>query len=81
MEAIIYTKSMTTSLRLDMQRHNAQYSPISVREFSHSHDRFLIIDDEVYHIGASIKDLGKKWFAFCRMELRGEELLHKLETI
>ena len=80
-EATIYTKGVTAAFRLDVQRHNAQYRPVTVREFAHSHDRFLVVDDEVYHIGASIKDLGKKWFAFCKMELRAEELLRRVETI
>lgn len=80
-EATIFTKSLNATFRLDVQRHNAQYRPVTVREFAHSHDRFLVIDDEVYHIGASIKDLGKKWFAFCKMELRAEELLRRVETI
>ena len=79
-EATIYTKGVTAAFRLDVQRHNAQYRPVTVREFAHSHDRFLVIDDEVYHIGASIKDLGKKWFAFCKMELRVEDLLRRVET-
>ena len=79
-EATIFTKSLNATFRLDVQRHNAQYRPVTVREFAHSHDRFLVIDDEVYHIGASIKDLGKKWFAFCKMELRVEELLRRAET-
>ena len=80
-EATIFTKSLNATFRLDVQRHNAQYRPVTVREFAHSHDRFLVIDDEVYHIGASIKDLGKKWFAFCKMELRAEELLRRVETV
>lgn len=53
---------------VETKRHNAQYAPISVQAFSLSHDRFLCIDDEVYHIGASIKDLGKRWFAFSLLE-------------
>lgn len=80
-EATIFTKSLNATFRLDVQRHNAQYRPVTVREFAHSHDRFLVVDDEVYHIGASIKDLGKKWFAFCKMELLAEELLRRVETI
>ena len=80
-EATIYTKGVTAAFRLDVQRHNAQYRPVTVREFAHSHDRFLVVDDEVYHIGASIKDLGKKWFAFCKMELRAEDLLRRVETV
>lgn len=80
-EATIFTRSLNATFRLDVQRHNAQYRPVTVREFAHSHDRFLVIDDEVYHIGASIKDLGKKWFAFCKMELRAEDLLRRVETV
>ncbi len=80
-EATIFTRSLNATFRLDVQRHNTQYRPVTVREFAHSHDRFLVIDDEVYHIGASIKDLGKKWFAFCKMELRAEDLLRRVETV
>ena len=76
--ATIYTKKPTAQLQLDIQKHNAQYPPISVIEFDRSHDRFLCIDDTVYHLGASIKDLGKKWFAFNRMEMSTSELLQKL---
>ena len=76
--ATIYTKKPTAQLQLDIQKHNAQYPPISVIEFDRSHDRFLCIDETVYHLGASIKDLGKKWFAFCRMEMPTTELLQKL---
>ena len=61
----------------DLQRHNAQYSPIAINEFQNAHDRFLCIDDTVYHIGASLKDLGKKWFAFGRMEIDTDMLLQK----
>lgn len=73
--ATIYTKSMDKTLQLDIEKHNAQYSPITIKHFSNSHDRFLIIDDTVYHIGASIKDLGKKWFAFSKMEITAAELI------
>ncbi|MBQ2291673.1 MAG: virulence RhuM family protein [Paludibacteraceae bacterium] len=76
--ATIYTKKPTAQLQLDIQKHNAQYPPISVIEFDRSHDRFLCIDDTVYHLGASIKDLGKKWFAFNRMEMPTSELLNKI---
>ena len=76
--ATIYTKKPTAQLQLDIQKHNAQYPPISVIEFDRSHDRFLCIDDTVYHLGASIKDLGKKWFAFNRMEMPTTELLQKI---
>ena len=77
--ATIYTKKPTAQLQLDIQKHNAQYPPISVLEFDRSHDRFLCIDDTVYHLGASIKDLGKKWFAFCRMEISTTELLQQIK--
>ena len=76
--ATIYTKKPTAQLQLDIQKHNAQYPPISVVEFDRSHDRFLCIDETVYHLGASIKDLGKKWFAFNRMEMPTTELLKKI---
>ena len=78
--ATIYTKKPSAQLQLDIQKHNAQYPPISVVEFDRSHDRFLCIDDTVYHLGASIKDLGKKWFAFNRMEMPTTELLQKIQT-
>ena len=76
--ATIYTKKPSAQLQLDIQKHNAQYPPISVVEFDRSHDRFLCIDETVYHLGASIKDLGKKWFAFNRMEMPTSELLNKI---
>jgi hypothetical protein len=68
-EAIIYTKSISRVLRLDLERHNNQYPPIQLQELRDSHDRFLIIDrKELYHVGASLKDLGKKWFAFSKLD-------------
>ena len=76
--ATIYTKKPSAQLQLDIQKHNAQYPSISVVEFDRSHDRFLCIDETVYHLGASIKDLGKKWFAFNRMEMPTTELLKKI---
>ena len=76
--ATIYTKKPSAQLQLDIQKHNAQYPPISVVEFDRSHDRFLCIDETVYHLGASIKDLGKKWFAFNRMEMPTTKLLNKI---
>ena len=72
--AQIYTRSITQLLTLDLQRHNAQYQPVAIGEFSNAHDCFLCIDDTVYHIGASLKDLGKKWFAFSRMEIDADAL-------
>lgn len=77
-KAKVYTKNLTPQLSLDLEKHNAQYAPIEVVPFDRSHDRFLCIDDTVYHIGASLKDLGKKWFAFAKMELTTDELLTKI---
>ena len=78
--ATIYTKKPSAQLQLDIQKHNAQYPPIDIVTFDRSHDRFLCIDETVYHLGASIKDLGKKWFAFNRMEMKTTELLQKIQT-
>ena len=74
----ILTKSVSPQLQLDIEKHNSQYSPIKLEVFTNSHDRFLCIDDTVYHIGASLKDLGKKWFAFSKMEIDTESLMKKL---
>lgn len=75
----IFTKSISKQLELDLKKHNQQYQAIEVKVFSKSHDRFLIIDNEiVYHIGASLKDLGKNWVAFSRMELKSLEMINKL---
>ena len=77
--ATIYTQQVSRQLRLDVDRHNSQYPPIEVDVFRRSHDRFLCIDDTVYHVGASIKDLGKKWFAFSKMEdFKPEELVARI---
>lgn len=66
----IYTQKITAQLQLDLDKHNDQYPPINIRTYRNSHDRFLIVDDkEVYHIGASLKDLGKKMFAFSKLEI------------
>lgn len=67
-DATIYTLKIFAQFQLDIAKHDAQYPAISVKVFTKSHDRFLIVDDKVYHIGASLKDLGKKWFAFSLME-------------
>lgn len=68
--ATIYTQKITPQLQLDLDKHNDQYPPINIRTYRNSHDRFLIVDDkEVYHIGASLKDLGKKLFAFSKLEI------------
>ena len=76
--ALIYTRTITRQFALDLQRHNAQYRAVDVNEFQNVHDRFLCIDDTVYHFGASLKDLGKKWFAFSRMEISTDALLAKM---
>lgn len=75
----IYDGKITKELRLDVKRHNAQYPGVTLHEYGKAHDRFLIIDEEVYHIGASLKDLGKKLFAFAKMDVMGgSELLARL---
>lgn len=79
-KATLYTKEIGKALQLDLQKHNAQYPPIAVKTFAQSHDRFLIIDQkELYHIGASLKDLGKKWFAFSRMDSLAEQVINQLK--
>ena len=76
----IYTKTITKQLNLDFQKYQLQYNNIELREFRNSHDRFLIIDKkEIYHLGASIKDLGKKWFAFSKFEFESLDILEKLK--
>jgi hypothetical protein len=76
--ATIYTKCVSHELQQDLGKHNAQYDPIKMLTQTNVHDRFLIVDNIVYHIGASMKDLGKKLFAFSKLELEGGELLKKL---
>lgn len=79
-KAIIYSKNITKQLELDIQKHNAQYPTIELKKFDSSHDRFLIIDGkEVYHIGASLKDLGKKWFAFSKLDIGVLNIVERLE--
>jgi len=76
----IYTKTITKQLKLDLEKYNAQYNPITIKPFKNAHDRFLVIDKtEVYHIGASLKDLGKKWFAFSKMDVASVGILERLE--
>jgi len=78
--ATIFTKQINKQLALDLKKHEAQYPAIEVKLFSDSHDRFLIIDEkELYHLGASLKDLGKKWFAFSKMDSLTKDLLAKLK--
>lgn len=77
--ATIYTQKISKQFALDIAKHDAQYPAIDVKVFTKSHDRFLIIDDKVYHVGASIKDLGKKWFAILEMEEQDpNEMISKL---
>lgn len=79
--AVIYTQQISRQFQLDIDRHNSQYPPIEVLVFRRSHDRFLCIDDTVYHVGASIKDLGKKWFAFSKMEdFMPDELIGRINS-
>jgi len=76
----IYTQNISKQLRLDFQKYNSQYQNIELYEFKKAHDRFLIIDNtEIYHIGASLKDLGKKWFAFSKFEMEALEILQRLK--
>ena len=78
-EAIIYTKKVSKQIELDLAKHNLQYPSIEIKTLNSAHDRFIIIDrNELYHIGASLKDLGKKWFAFSRLNEFLPELLSKL---
>lgn len=77
-QTTIITRSLSKAFQQDLVKHNQQYEPIEIQVSANIHDRFLVIDDTVYHIGASLKDLGKKLFAFSRMELKREELLKKL---
>ena len=77
--ATIYTAQISKQLTLDLQRHNAQYEPIIIKQFKQSHDRFLLIDEkDFYHIGASLKDLGKKWFAFSKLNLDINDIMRKI---
>lgn len=78
--ATIYAQRISNQIQLDVDRHNTQYPHIEIKQFNKAHDRFLLIDDEVYHIGASIKDLGKKWFGFTLMrDITATELINKIQ--
>ena len=78
-QVIIFTKEISKQLLLDLAKYNSQYPTIELKEFKQSHDRFLIIDNkEVYHFGASLKDLGKRWFAFSKFDKEAFNLLDKL---
>ena len=77
----IYTERITDQLKLDLEKHNKQYSTIEIRNLKNVHDRFLILDEEeLYHLGASLKDLGKRWFAFSRLDGLVQEILSKLNV-
>ncbi len=77
--ASIYTERISEQLRLDISRHNKQYPHIEVKEASRRfHDRFIVIDDTLYHIGASVKDLGKKLFAFSQMNINPSLILNNI---
>jgi len=79
--ATIYTSKISKELQLDINKFNAQYEKVEVKIFAKSHDRFLIIDNKtVYHIGASMKDLAKKWFAFSKIELDATEMMKKIQN-
>jgi hypothetical protein len=81
-QAMILTKNISKQLNLDLQKHRKQYPQIEIKEFSDSHDRFMIIDEkELYHFGASLKDLGKKWFAFSKMDIDTGDVLVKLKGL
>lgn len=78
-QATIYTNKVDEQLKCDLEKHNMQYNQVDIKIFKKSHDRFLIIDQHtVYHLGASLKDLGKKWFAFSKMTLNAQEIIEKL---
>lgn len=78
--ATIFTKAISKQLALDLKKHNEQYSPITIHKLADSHDRFLMIDEVVYHIGASLKDLGKKWFAFSKMDQSGLKVIEQIRN-
>lgn len=78
-DVTIYTRSISKQLKLDLKKYNAQYRPITIKLFREAHDRFMVIDGrDVYHIGASLKDLGKKWFAFSKFDRAALEILGRL---
>ena len=77
---MIYTQNISKQLTLDLEKYNSQYKAIEIKSFKYSHDRFMIIDDvNIYHIGASLKDLGKKWFAFSKFDRESFDILKRLE--
>ena len=79
-EVQLLSSKLTKKLELDIKKHNEQYPIVRLKRFSKSHDRFLVIDNkEVYHLGASLKDLGKKWFAFSKLDFMTVEFLIKIQ--
>jgi hypothetical protein len=81
-DVIIYTQNISKQLKLDLEKYNSQYKRITIKPFKDSHDRFMIIDNkEVYHIGSSLKDLGKKWFAFSKFNIDSFGLLERLKNV
>ena len=77
----IFTKVISKQLALDLDKYNAQYPKIEIKELTEAHDRFIIIDEEnLYHIGASLKDLGKKWFAFSKLDKEALKILDKIKV-
>ena len=83
MKIILYTKTISNQLKLDSAKFNSQFDNLEVKLLTEAHDRFLIIDEqELYHIGASLKDLGKKWFAFSKLEPRSvQSLLSSISAV
>ena len=79
-QVTIFSNSISKQLKLDYEKYSKQYNNITLKTFKNSHDRFLILDKkEIFHIGASLKDLGKKWFAFSKINIEVEDLLSKLQ--
>ncbi len=80
-EVIVYTSKLTAETNLDLKKYSLQYPDITIKQFNKSHDRFLILDKKrIYHLGASLKDLGKRWFAFSVLDFEVNEILKKLEN-
>lgn len=80
-KVVLYTKNISKTLKQDLGKHNAQYEKIEIKNLKSSHDRFMIIDGKIiYHFGASLKDLGKKWFAFSKLEMNPKDIIEKLES-
>lgn len=81
-KATVITRTISRQLHLDVKKFNEQYQPVEIKEFKNAHDRFVVIDDTtVYHFGASLKDLGKKWFAFSKMDIGAVEMLGKIKNV